>query len=104
MSSFSGLNTAASGLAAARRAMDVVGQNIANQTTAGYTRQRVSTEAVGAIPNRFSTGVVAGQGVAVTGIERLGDAVLDARVRDTLAVSGFWSTRAVAVTTAEAAT
>lgn len=103
MSSFSGLNTAASGLAAARRAMDVVGQNIVNQTTAGYTRQRVSTEAVGAIPNRFSTGVVAGQGVAVTGIERLGDAVLDARVRDTLAGSGFWSTRAVAVTTAEAA-
>ena len=38
MSTFSGLTTAASGLAAARRGMDVVGQNIANQKAEGYTR------------------------------------------------------------------
>jgi len=105
MSTFSGLTAAASGLAAARRGMDVVGQNIANQTTEGYTRQRVTTHAVAAIAQagRFSTGAVPGQGVAVDGIARLGDALRDARVRDTLAASGFWSTRAVATTTAETA-
>nr|WP_274635999.1 flagellar hook-associated protein FlgK [Microbacterium bovistercoris] len=105
MSTFSGLNTAASGLAAARRGMDVVGQNIANQTTDRYTRQRVNTHAIAAVAQagRFSTGAVPGQGVAVDGIARLGDALLDARVRDTLAASGFWSTRAQAATTAEVA-
>jgi flagellar hook-associated protein 1 FlgK len=105
MSTFSGLNAAASGLAAARRGMDVIGQNIANQTTEGYTRQRVDTSAVAAIAQagRFSTGPVPGQGVTVDGIARLGDALLDARVRDALGASGFWSTRAVAATAAESA-
>ena len=105
MSTFSGLNTAASALAAARRGMDVVGQNIANQNTEGYTRQRVTTHAVSPIAHagRFSTGAVPGNGVAVDGVARLGDAMLDARVRGALAASGFWSTRAVAATTAEAA-
>ena len=105
MSTFTGLNTAASGVAAARRAMEVVGQNVANQTTEGYTRQRVTTEAVAAVAQagRFSMGAVPGQGVTVSGIARLGDALLDARVRDALASSGYWSTRAVATTTAESA-
>lgn len=105
MSTFSGLTTAASGLAAARRGMDVVGQNIANQTTEGYTRQRVTTSSIAALAQtgRFSTGAAPGHGVSIDGVARLGDALLDARVRDTLASSGFWSTRAVAATTMEAA-
>jgi len=104
MSTFSGLNTAASGLAAARRGMDVVGQNIANQKTEGYTRQRVLTSAVAAVAQtgRFSVGAVPGHGVSIDGVARLGDALLDARVRDSLAASGFWSTRAVAATRIEA--
>lgn len=105
MSTFSGLNTASSALAAARRGMDLVGQNIANQTTPGYTRQRLETSAVAAVAvsGRFSAGAQPGQGVSVDGIARLGDAVLDARVRDTLAASGYWSTRASAAASAEAA-
>lgn len=104
MSTFSGLNTAASGLAAARRGMDVVGQNIANQKTEGYTRQRVTTSAVAAIAQtgRFSVGALPGHGVSIDGVARLGDALLDARVRDALGASGYWSTRAVAATTVEA--
>lgn len=104
MSTFSGLSTAASALTAARRGMDLVGQNIANQTTSGYTRQRLETSAVGAVgvSGRFSTGAQPGGGVSIDGIARLGDAVLDARVRDTLAASGYWSTRATASAAAEA--
>lgn len=104
MSTFSGLTTAASGLAAARRGMDVVGQNIANQKTEGYTRQRVLTSAAAAVAlsGRFSVGAVPGNGVSIDGVARLGDALLDARVRDSLAASGYWSTRAVAATTIEA--
>ncbi|MEH3090114.1 MAG: flagellar hook-associated protein FlgK [Microbacterium arborescens] len=100
MSTFSGLGVAASALAAARRGMDIAGQNVANQLTPGYTRQRVETSAVAGVstPGRVSIG----QGVSVDGVSRLGDAVLDARVRDTLAASGYWSTRAAATATAEA--
>ena len=103
MSTFSGLGTAASALAAARRGMDVVGQNIANQTTEGYTRQRVTTSAIAAVAQagRFSMGALPGHGVSVDGIARLGDALLDARVRDTAAAAGFWSVRALAATSAE---
>jgi len=105
MSTFSGLTTASSAIAAARRGMDVVGQNIANQMTTGYTRQRLETSAVGApsVYGRFATGEQPGNGVSIDGIARLGDAVLDARVRDTLAASGYWTTRASASAAAEAA-
>lgn len=105
MSTFAGLNTAASALSAARRGMELVGQNIANQTTPGYTRQRLETSAVAAVAQagRFSAGAVPGQGVSVDGVARLGDALLDARVRDALSAAGFWSTRAQVALGAEAA-
>lgn len=105
MSTFSGLGTAASALAAARRGMDVVGQNIANQQTEGYTRQRVSTSAIPAatLSTRFGVGAAPGHGVSVDGIARLGDALLDARVRESSSSAGFWSARALAATAAEAA-
>ncbi|MCI4658692.1 flagellar hook-associated protein FlgK [Cryobacterium zhongshanensis] len=106
MSTFGGLNTAYSGLLAARQGMDVVGQNIANAGTEGYTRQRVTTSSVDAVTRvgLFFSGVGAGQGVSVTGIARLGSASLDAQVRATAAIAGFSAVRANAFTAVEAAT
>ena len=49
MSTFSGLNTAYTGLVAAKAGLDVVGQNLVNANTQGYTRQRVSTSGVPAL-------------------------------------------------------
>ncbi len=104
MSTFSGLNAASSALSAARLGMNIAGQNIANQDTEGYTRQRVETSA--AAPLRasglFAADKRAGEGVNIDKISRLGDNVLDARVRDTLSASGFWSTKATASLNAEA--
>lgn len=103
MSTFAGLQVAASGLAAARAGMNVTGQNIANETTTGYTRQRVEQTSV-APPGTaaaWASGLSAGGGVAVAAIARLGDEVLDARVRDALSASGFWSARATAAGAAE---
>lgn len=96
MSTFSGLNTAYTGLVAARQGLDVVGQNLANVATEGYTRQRVSASAVGPVANTglFSAGVTPGQGVSVDAISRLGDDLLDARVRNATASDGYWSARA----------
>jgi flagellar hook-associated protein 1 FlgK len=98
-STFGSLNTALSGLNAARQGSAVTGQNIANSATEGYTRQRVSTSALGPVARvgLFSTGVTPGQGVGVDGIRRLGDTFLDARVRSTSAEAGFFGARTKAL-------
>ena len=95
MSTFSGLNSAYTALSAARRGLDVIGQNVANVNTPGYTRQRLETSAAAPLSaTGFSTGTRVGQGVTVDGIARLGSLQLDARVRATTAVSGFSAVRA----------
>lgn len=105
MSTFGGLNTAYTGLVAARKGLEVVGQNIANANTQGYTRQRISTSAVDAISRvgLMSAGVQAGQGVNVDGVSRLGSATLDAQVRATAAVAGYSAVRSNALTSVEGA-
>ncbi|MDH6237289.1 flagellar hook-associated protein FlgK [Cryobacterium sp. CG_9.6] len=96
MSTFGGLNTAYSGLVAARKGLDVVGQNIANANTAGYTRQRVETSAIGATASTgmFTNGVRIGQGVSVDGIARLGSSQLDSQVRFSAGTAGYTAVRA----------
>ena len=103
MSAFSGLNTAYTGLVAARTGLDVVGQNIANANTAGYTRQRVTTSAIGpvAATGPFGGLVLPGEGVSVDSIARLGSLQLDARVRSSAAVAGYSSVRANTLATLE---
>jgi flagellar hook-associated protein 1 FlgK len=104
MSTFGGLNTAYTGLVAARQGLDVVGQNIANANTEGYTRQRVTTSAVDAVTRvgLMSAAARAGQGVSVDGIARLGSAQLDARVRSSAAVAGYSAVRSNALSGVEA--
>lgn len=102
MSTFSGLNTAYRGLSAARAGLDVVGQNIANATTEGYTRQRVTTSSINAVqPGLFSTGTAIGQGVSIDGYARIGDAQLDAQVRSTSSSAGYGSVRSSVLSTLE---
>lgn len=103
MSTFSGLNTAYTGLVAAKAGLDVVGQNLVNANTQGYTRQRVTTSGVPPLNSSglFSGGVRPGQGVSVDGIQRLDDSAIDARVRSTTALSGYTNTRADALATLE---
>jgi flagellar hook-associated protein 1 FlgK len=84
VSTFSGLGTALSSLIAQRQALEVSGQNVANANTVGYTRQRAAMASLPAatVPSMFSHTDGVGQGVAVTGFERLGDVFLDARLRN----------------------
>ncbi len=95
MSSFSGLSTALSSLHAQRHALEVSGQNVANANTAGYTRQRadlVSVEPT-STPGLHSGGLTTGNGTRVTGVSRLGDAFLDARVRSETGSASYAATR-----------
>jgi len=72
------LNTAREAMAAQQIAVKVTSQNIANATTEGYSKQRVELQA--ALPTVFPFGSV-GTGVAVAGITRARDALLDAAYR-----------------------
>lgn len=103
MSTFGGLNTAYTGLIAARAGLDVVGQNIANVNTDGYTRQRVTTSATNAAARAglVAWGATPGTGVSVDGISRLGSATLDAKVRATAATAGYTAVRANALGSVE---
>jgi flagellar hook-associated protein 1 FlgK len=91
MSTFGGISVAWTGLVAARAGMDMVGQNIANSATEGYTRQRVVTSSNPAVAaaGHLDGAIRPGQGVSVTGISRLGDALSDARVSTASASSGY---------------
>ncbi|RAN78741.1 flagellar hook-associated protein FlgK [Bacillus sp. SRB_336] len=104
MSTFSGLTTALSGLNAARTGLNVVGQNLTNVNTDGYTRQRADLASIGAPANGslYSAGVKPGQGVAVAGIARLGDSFLDARVRTAFSSAGYTNVRANALSDIQA--
>jgi flagellar hook-associated protein 1 FlgK len=86
-STFGLLNTAASGIQAARAGMDVVGQNIANVNTDGYTRQRVVTSAAPALSgaNVLDSNFRVGSGVVIGGTQRLGDLLLERRVQGAMA-------------------
>jgi flagellar hook-associated protein 1 FlgK len=83
MSSFASLNTALSALRYNRVAMDVASSNVANVATEGYARRRVEGASAGAAPqpamwSRY-TGV--GDGVRVSGVNRMTDELLNVRGR-----------------------
>lgn len=103
-STFGSLNTAYSGLVAARRAIDVAGQNIANVNTEGYTRQRVEQSSINGA-QKAGLGIVRspqpGAGVEVTGITRMGDTFLESQVRKTASQSSYAETRATALVNLE---
>lgn len=104
MSTFSGLNTALSGLNAARTGLNTTGQNLTNVNTPGYTRQRAEFSSIGVPPRGALNdlgGIKPGEGVRVTGISRLGDSFLDARVRTSFSAAGYSSARAGALSKVE---
>ena len=102
-STFGLLNSAYSGLAAARAALEVTGQNVANVNTPGYTRQRVDLASLPGVDKSslFTTGLNIGTGVQITGISRISDSLIDARVRDTASSSGYWTAASTALSVVE---
>ncbi|HEX3690073.1 MAG TPA: flagellar hook-associated protein FlgK [Solirubrobacteraceae bacterium] len=83
--SYTGLQTALSGLEAAQAAITTTGENIANANTAGYTRQTVQTAATAplSIPGQNMQGGQAqlGTGVSITDISRIRNQFLDVQYR-----------------------
>ena len=83
---YMGLQTALSGLEAAQAAIDTTGQNIANASTPGYSRQQVNlTErsplTIPALSSYTGQGSQLGAGVDITSITRIRDTFLDSQYR-----------------------
>jgi len=74
----SALNLARSGMAASQKSMEVVGNNVANVNTEGYSRQSIQSEA---LPTVESGGLSFGQGVQISGIDRAQDSFITDRLR-----------------------
>lgn len=75
---FAALGTGARALMAHQNAVRVAGNNIANASTEGYTRQRVNL--TGATPEDLGVGLI-GRGVEVESIQRLTDEFVDRSLR-----------------------
>ena len=78
---FSGFNTVVRGVYASQVSLDTVGHNIVNQTTTGYSRQRVSLSTTRSLDiNTFSGPAKLGTGVQVTNIERVRNPFIDQQI------------------------
>lgn len=100
-SAFYGLHIAKSGLFASQKGLEVVGNNIANETTEGYTRQRVNLVSEPAVygGGRFAdiTTSNVGGGVTVQNISQIRDRYLDSQSRSENGILGEWETHANAL-------
>ena len=105
MTSFSGLTNASRALAAQTYALAVVGNNIANANTPGYTRESAQLTASGPVaglPTLSSVSNSVDGTVDAVGTTRMNDPVLDARARTETSRSGYLDTTAATATNVEA--
>lgn len=89
-STFSGLFTGYSGLAAQQRALDITGHNVANANTQGYTRQDIIFEAGPAL--KTANGYV-GSGVKISELRRVKDQFIDIQMRTENKALGEWEVK-----------
>ncbi len=90
-STFAGFTTAQLGMAASQRALDVVGQNITNINTPGYTRQRLDIASLNLQKGDFynaKSNIKVGYGVEMTGVSQLRDPFLDSQYRSQISKLG----------------
>lgn len=77
------LSIAKSGARAARAALDVTAQNIANASSDGYVRRSASMQEVSSTGGQMSVGDISLSGVRISGISRNADMFRQAEVRRT---------------------
>lgn len=93
-----GLHIGVRALKAQQRALDVIGHNIANVNTEGYSRQRaeLATTTPHTMPsmNNLKQAGQVGTGVEVAQIVRLRESFIDERLRGNASLLGEWEQRA----------
>ncbi|MFD1361686.1 flagellar hook-associated protein FlgK [Lentibacillus salinarum] len=105
MSTFHGLEMAKQALSAQQSALYTTGNNISNANTKGYSRQRVNFESASAYPpasrNRPEMAGQMGTGVETGSVQRIRNQFLDHQFRAENSASGYWSTKADALSRME---
>ena len=94
---FMGLETAKRGIMVNQKAIDIVGNNISNINTKGYTRQRldsVSVHVYGSDQYNYSSIPLAGQGVDARGVAQIRNPYLDAKFREQYSDVGYFDQKA----------
>lgn len=90
---FSGFTTALSALQANQKRLDITGQNLANMTTAGYTRQQLQVSSMnytGPVSHYMNgSEVVVGFGTSMDSVTQLRDPFLDSQYRTQMTKSGY---------------
>lgn len=102
---FMGLETAKRGLMVNQKAMDIVGNNLSNLETKGYTRQRLDTVSVQVYgTDRFNHSSVplAGQGVDARGVSQIRNPYLDSKFRQQYSEVGYYDQKAAIMEQVEA--
>lgn len=96
-STFGGIEIARRAVLAHQRVINVIGHNIANANTVGYSRQRAELAATAPYPapgmNRAGGAGQVGTGVTVVQIRRLSDDFIDAEIQREIRNEGYWSAR-----------
>ncbi len=103
-SAFRGLGIALSAVSAQQRTLDVIGHNISNVNTPGYTRQVLNqTSTRPENGSRFGNGVLAqyGMGVDVQEIKSLRDEFLEKKLNREYKELGYWNNRTQGITELE---
>lgn len=103
-SAFRGLGIALSAAAAQQRTLDVIGHNISNVNTPGYTRQVLNQSATTPeTAGRFGNKNIAqyGMGVDVQEIKSLRDDFLDKKLNKEYTNLGYWSNKTQGITELE---
>ncbi|MCD7992588.1 MAG: flagellar basal body protein [Clostridia bacterium] len=90
---FSGFSTAFSALQASQKRLDIVGQNLSNMNTQGYTRQQLETSSLNySNPiSRYMNGsqIAVGFGVNMDKVTQIRDPYLDAQYRAQINKAGY---------------
>ncbi len=92
-STFSGINTALSALQSNQKRLDIIGQNLSNMNTPGYSRQQLETSSLNySYPiSHYNNGseVAVGFGVHMDRVSQIRDPYLDVQYRSQMNKSGY---------------
>lgn len=90
---FSGITTAYSALQASQKRLNIVGQNLSNMNTVGYTRQQLETSSLNytGTTSHYSNGssVAVGYGAKMTSVTQIRDPYLDIQYRQQMSKAGY---------------
>jgi flagellar hook-associated protein 1 FlgK len=95
---FGTLNLASRSLQTQMTGVEVTGQNIANASTTGYSRQRVD---ITSSPDLTTSAGQEGTGADVTGIQQVVNSLLNNQIQSQGSTSGYWSAQQTALQSVE---